>query len=197
MGATESSRGRERILSTAGRLFYERGFGAVGVVLIVAEAGVAKTTLYRHFPSKDDLIVAWLERANAEFLGWLDDVVDSEVAPARRLATLFEAAEHLATSPTCLGCTFQVSAAEFPDVSHPVHAVAVAHKEAVRARLHHLAAEAGSGDPAVLGDGLLLLLEGAFAATRMYGTDSPASALAATAGALIRQGTRRRAPARR
>ena len=187
-----ASWGRERVLTTAGRLFYERGFGAVGVDLIVAEAGVAKTTLYRHFPSKNDLIVAWLERANAEFLLWLDDVVDSKVAPTRRLTTLMEAVEHLATSPTCLGCTFQVSAAEFPDVSHPVHAVAVAHKETIRARLRLLAAEAGVDDPAVLGDGLLLMLDGAFAATRMYGTSSPASALAATAAALIRQATRRR-----
>jgi AcrR family transcriptional regulator len=194
---TEEASARERILATAARLFYERGFGAVGVDLIVAEAAVAKTTLYRHFPSKDDLVVAWLEHANADFLTWFDTAVAGRAAPARRLARFFDAVEALATGPTCLGCTFQASAVEFPDPSHPAHVAALAHKAAVRARLRDLAAEAGAHDPGGLGDGLLMLLDGAFAAARMYARpDSPASQVAATARTLIHQATARPRPTR-
>ena len=63
---------RDRILDTVSQLFYRDGYHAVGIDTIVERSGVAKMTLYRHFPSKDDLIAAYLERANAEFWDWLD-----------------------------------------------------------------------------------------------------------------------------
>ncbi|MGH9261084.1 MAG: TetR/AcrR family transcriptional regulator, partial [Acidimicrobiales bacterium] len=95
---------RDRVLDTAAALFYEHGFHAVGVDLIVARAAVAKTTLYRHFPSKDDLIVSYLERANEQFWAWFDASVDP-AAPARdQLVAVFDAVETLGTSPACLGC---------------------------------------------------------------------------------------------
>jgi AcrR family transcriptional regulator len=176
---------RDRILDTAATLFYEHGYQAVGVDLIVERAAVAKTTLYRHFPSKDDLIVAYLERANDEFWAWFDASID-QAAPARdQLVAVFDATEALATSPACLGCAFQLSAAEFPDLAHPGHATARAHKEAVRGRLRGLAVAAGAADPAALGDALLLVMDGAFAAARMYGATSPATHTASAAWTLI------------
>lgn len=177
--------GRERVLRTAAELFYERGFHAVGVDLIIEQAGVAKTTLYRHFPSKDDLIVAYLDDANTRFWSWFEDAVDPDVPPREQLVGLFEAVAKLATSPACLGCTFQVTAAEFPEAGHPGHATALAHKQAVGKRLHDLATSAGAGDPAALADPLLLLMDGAFAAARMYGRSSPATRVATAARTLI------------
>jgi AcrR family transcriptional regulator len=176
---------RERILDTAAGLFYEHGFHAVGVDLVIERAGVAKTTLYRHFASKDDLIVSYLEDANARFWAWFESSLHP-ASPARdQLVALFEAVQKLATGPTCLGCTFQVTAAEFPDNDHPGHVTALAHKQAVRARLRDLAIDAGAADAAGLADALLLLMDGAFAAARMYGRSSPATQVGHAARVLI------------
>jgi AcrR family transcriptional regulator len=180
---------RDRILDTAAELFYAHGFHAIGVDRVIEQAAVAKTTLYRHFPSKDDLIVAWLERTNDQFWSWLNEAVSTGDTPAVQLLHLYDAVEQLATSPTCLGCAFQVTAAEFPEPTHPAHGVALDHKEAVRARLRDLAADAGAVDAAVLGDALLLLMDGAFAAARMYGPSSPAAHLSAAARTLIETAT--------
>jgi AcrR family transcriptional regulator len=177
--------GRERVLRTAAELFYERGFHSVGVDLIIERAGVAKTTLYRHFPSKDDLIVAYLDDADTRFWSWFEGAVDTDVPPREQLIGLFEAVGKLAASPACLGCTFQVVAAEFPDRGHRGHATALAHKQAVRTRLRDMAAAAGAPEPAALADGLLLLMDGAFAAARMYGRSSPAVRVASAARTLI------------
>jgi AcrR family transcriptional regulator len=176
---------RQRILDTAAGLFYEHGFHAVGVDLVIERAGVAKTTLYRHFPSKDDLIVAYLEDANEQFWAWFESSLASAAPGRDQLLALFDAVQKLATGPGCLGCTFQVTAAEFPEPDHPGHATALAHKQAVRVRLRGLATDAGAGDPAALADALLLLMDGAFAAARMYRRSSPAKTVADAARVLI------------
>ena len=176
---------RERILETAQRLFYRDGFRAVGIDTIIAEAGVAKMSLYRHFPSKDDLIVAYLEESNRQYWEWLDGAVADIEDPHDRLIGMFAAIEKLATSPECLGCTFQGTAAEFPDRNHPGHQVALAHKKTVRDRFAELARQAGLGDPDQLGDQLLLLMDGAWVAARMYGPHNPAQGLAGTARTLV------------
>jgi AcrR family transcriptional regulator len=176
---------RQRILETAQRLFRRDGFRAVGIDTIIAGAGVAKMSLYRHFPSKDDLIVAYLEQSNRQFWEWLDGAVAHLDDPEEKLVGMFEAIEKLATSPECLGCTFQGTAAEFPDRDHPGHQVALAHKRKVRDRFAQLAGEAVLRDPEELADQLLLLMDGAWVAARMYGPHNPAQGLAATAGTLI------------
>jgi AcrR family transcriptional regulator len=114
-------RPRERILEAAGRLFLRHGYRAVGVDTIVAEAGVAKMTLYAHFPSKDDLIVVYLERANEQFWAWLEGATAAAGDPRARLVAMFNAVGRLADSPQCLGCTFQEAVGEFPDPEHPGH----------------------------------------------------------------------------
>jgi AcrR family transcriptional regulator len=176
---------RERILETAQRLFYRDGFRAVGVDTIIAEAGVAKMSLYRHFPSKDDLIVAYLEESNRKYSEWLDRAVAHLEDPLDKLMGIFQAIEKLATSPECLGCTFQGTAAEFPDRDNPGHQVALAHKKGVRNRFAQLAREAGLRQPGDLADQMLLLMDGAWVAARMYGPANPAAGLTEAARALI------------
>jgi AcrR family transcriptional regulator len=176
---------RERILEAASRLFVRDGFRAVGVDTVIAEAGVAKMTLYAHFPSKDDLIAAYLERANERFWRWLDAAVAGVDDPRARLVSMFDAVGKLANDPQCLGCTFQGTAAEFPDPEHPGHRVALAHKQAVLARLGTLAREADLRDPEALADQLLLLMDGAWVAARMFGPHNPSAQVAAAATALI------------
>jgi AcrR family transcriptional regulator len=176
---------RERILEAAARLFLRDGFRAVGIDRIIAEAGVAKMTLYAHFPSKDDLIAAYLQQANEQFWEWLEGASAVVDDPKGKLAAMFDAVGKLASSPQCLGCTFQGTAAEFPDRDHPGHRVALAHKRAVMARLRTLAEDAGLRAPETLAAQLLLLMDGAWVAARMFGPHSPAAQLAPAARALI------------
>jgi AcrR family transcriptional regulator len=177
---------REQILETASRLFYRDGIRAVGVDTIIAESGVAKMTLYRHFVSKDDLVVAYLERTHAKFREWMESRIATHAGhPRRALEAIFEGVAELTSSPTCLGCAFLGTAAEFPDLKHPGHRKAMEHKRDVLARLAELAGAAGLRDRAELAEELLLLMDGAWGAVRMFGARSHASRVAAAARALI------------
>jgi AcrR family transcriptional regulator len=157
----------------------------VGVDTVIAEAGVAKMSLYAHFPSKDDLIAAYLERSNERFWRWLEAAVAGVDDPRAKLVSMFDAVGKLANDPQCLGCTFQGTAAEFPDPEHPGHRVALAHKQAVLARLRALAQEADLRAPEALADQLLLLMDGAWVAARMFGPGNPSAQVAAAATSLI------------
>lgn len=166
---------RQQILDTASQLFLRESFRAVGIDTIVEQSGVAKMTLYRYFPSKDALIVAYLEQTNSKFWGWFEQAIAPyERQPRQQLYALYEALTKLATSPTCAGCTFQMAASEYPVAEQVVHKAALEHKQAVRRRLHDLATQAHAHDSSLLADQLLLLMDGAFAATRMFAEDSPA-----------------------
>jgi hypothetical protein len=105
--------------------------------------------------------------------------------PADRLVAMFDAIEKLAASPECLGCTFQGTAAEFPDRDHPGHQVALTHKAQVRDRFAELARQAGLDDADELGAQLLLLMDGAWVAARMFGPINPAAGLTRAARAVI------------
>ena len=176
---------RDRILDSASRLFYRSGYRAVGIDTIVAESGVAKMTLYRHFPSKDHLIAAYLERSDDEFWAWLDGEIAVIEEPAAKLGAAFEAVAKLATSARCQGCTFQGVAAEYPDLDHLGHGVAVAHKRRALERFAELAREAGLRAPDDLAAQLLLLMDGAWVANRMFGPDNHAGSVARAAPALL------------
>jgi AcrR family transcriptional regulator len=159
---------RDRIMKTVGPLFYREGYRAIGVDRIIAESGVAKATFYKHFPAKDDVIVAWLdaaENAMAQHLPGLD-------VPE----PLFAYVDHLidvAKSPKCLGCTFQVAAAEFGDATHPAHIRAVQIKDRVIAQLEDRAAAQGLNDPKSIANNVYLFIEGIWASVRMLQSDAP------------------------
>lgn len=176
---------KERVLDTAGTLFYRDGFLAVGVDTIVRESGVAKMTLYRHFASKDDLIVAYLERSNEQFWAWFDSKLGHGNA-RDQIHALFDAVGELADAPSCAGCPFQHAANDFP-ASHPAHVIAHQHKRVVIQRLSDLCAEAGLADADALGAQLLLLMDGAFIAARMFPPGAnPAAQVGAAARSLLR-----------
>jgi AcrR family transcriptional regulator len=176
---------RERLLDTASELFYRYGYHAVGIDTIVERSGVAKMTLYRHFPSKDDLIAAYLERADAEFWDWLDGEIARVDDPKAKLVAAYQATAKLATSAQCLGCTFQAAASEFPELGHKGHQVALEHKRRVLGRLAGLARDAALRDPDELAAQLLLLMDGAWVAARMFGPANHAASAATAAWALI------------
>jgi AcrR family transcriptional regulator len=192
---------RDRLLATAGALFRRYGYQAVGIDRILAESGVAKMTMYRYFASKDQLIAAYLDRADAEFWSWANAAMEKAPTPGGKLLVLFEAADDLASGPECLGCVFQGAAMAFPEVEHPGRRIAVRHKLAVRDRLTALAREAKLRHPAALGAQLALLLDGAWIAARTFRrADNPAGMVAQAAKTLIQKHARppsARKPARR
>jgi AcrR family transcriptional regulator len=177
---------RQKILDHAGELFFRLGYRAVGIDTIVKATGMAKMTLYRHFPSKDDLIVAFLEQTDGALQAWLDEAIQPEVGrPRAQLLAVFDALQKLVASPQCHGCAFLMVSAEFPELGSPGHQVALAHKQSVRRRFAALAAQAGARQPEQLADQLLLLMDGAFSAARMFGTENPGANVAQAAKVLM------------
>src|ERR1700733_8557230 len=131
---------RERILETASALFYRRGVRAVGVDLVVEEAGVAKTSLYRHFRTKDDLIAAFLHREDEDFWKTWDETTQRHPSDAEaELEAQLKWIGERVSRPNYRGCPQLNVAAEFPDMDHPARAVATAHKRELRRRLRDLA----------------------------------------------------------
>jgi AcrR family transcriptional regulator len=177
---------RQRILDTAADLFFREGYRSVGIDTIIEQSGVAKMTLYRHFPSKDDLIVAYLDQANQQFWDWFQKAIDPYPGqPRAQLLSVFEALAVLVNKPTCYGCPFLHAATEFPAFDHPGHAVALKHKRAVRQRLQELATEAGARQPELLAGQLHLLMDGTYVQARMFGPNNPALHVAQAAQELI------------
>ncbi|NTJ09438.1 TetR/AcrR family transcriptional regulator [Rhizobium lusitanum] len=122
----------EHILTTAGALFYREGIRAVGIDRIVDEANVAKATLYRHFPSKDHLVAAYLEERHERVLLQLREVTSTAtLLPRDQIALIFERLFEKADSPEFRGCAFALAVAEHGD-SERVVSVAREHKNAVR-----------------------------------------------------------------
>lgn len=172
---------RERILDTAFRLFYAHGVRGVGVDTVIAESGVAKATLYKHFPRKDDLILAYLDKADLAWRGQLQAAADAAGPdPRDRLLGLFDALASSCRSDSFHGCAFINTATEVVPGTD-VHARTVEHKAAVRAWVRELAAAAGAADPDALARSLTLLLDGGLAAGVLDA--DPRSADAARAGA--------------
>ncbi len=176
---------RDKVFQTASRLFYQNGYRAVGVDTIAAESGIGKMTLYRHYPSKDNLIVAYLKDSDQLF--WNNfDLITKDVTSAReKLLAFFQSLQGYVKSPTCYGCPFLNVATEYPDTDYPGHQVALEHKQSVRVRFRQLAKEAGAKKPDVLADQLFLLMDGAYMASRMFGTKNPAARLVEAAQTLI------------
>jgi AcrR family transcriptional regulator len=169
---------KDKVFQTASRLFYQNGYRAIGVDTLAAESGIGKMTLYRHYPSKDDLIAAYLKDS--------DEKITRDVAtPREKLLAFFQSLQEYVKTPACYGCPFLNVATEYPNAEYPGHRVALEHKQSVRARFRQLAREAGAKKPDVLADQLFLLMDGAYMASRMFGVKNPASHLTEAAQTLI------------
>lgn len=176
---------KDKVFQTAARLFYQHGYRAIGVDTIAAESGVGKMTLYRHYPSKDDLIVAYLKDHDNSFWNRFEQITKDGPTAREKLLAFFEALQNYVKTPACHGCPFINVATEYPEADYPGHQVALEHKQSVRLRFRSLAQEAGARDPEMLADQLFLLMDGAYMAARMFGTRNPASHLASAAKTLI------------
>lgn len=178
-------RAAERIRASARELFYQEGIRAVGVDEIVQRAGVTKPSLYRAFPSKDDLAAAYLSDYDREFWPRFEKPEGKSYSDARAqvLAYIRELAKRAARDGY-RGCGLSNAAVEYPGHTHPARLVAETHKKALRQRLRELAAEMGARDPRVLGDGLMLLIEGIYVSGQLSAA-GPAQSATAVAEMLI------------
>ncbi len=157
----------DQLIDAALELFDERGYRATGIDAILARAGVAKMTLYKHFGTKDDLIVAAIrragERGRAEMF---TDIERRAPTPRARLLALFDVAETLVTRGSFRGCLFIRATGEFADDDSPIKAVCEEHGVLVKRFLAGLAMQAGADDPGPLADQLMLLFRGVLTAAQ-------------------------------
>ncbi len=152
-----------RVLATASRLFYAHGVRAVGVEWIVAESGVAKTSLYRHFHTKDDLVAAFLEREDGEFWTQWDEAVGSvRDDPMRELMALLAWVGQRVSRDGYRGCPQINVAAEFSDPDHPARRIRARHKETMFRRLEALVERISVRHPDEVAYQIALLIDGAF-----------------------------------
>ncbi|HEX6870490.1 MAG TPA: TetR/AcrR family transcriptional regulator [Micromonosporaceae bacterium] len=176
---------RDRILDTAFRLFYAHGPRGVGVDTVIAESGVAKATLYKHFARKDDLVLAYLDRVDQAWFGALRTAARAAGdEPRAQLVAMFDALSTACRRDGYHGCAFINTAAE-SDPGSDVHARTVEHKQLVRTWLTDLASRAGAADPALLARQLALLLDGGLAAGVLDADPTVPAAAKAAAHTLV------------
>lgn len=97
---------KDKVFQTAARLFYQRGYRAIGVDTIAAESGIGKMTLYRHYPSKDDLIVAYLKDSNEVFWNNFEEITKDSPTPREKILAFFQSLQDYVKTPQCYGCPF-------------------------------------------------------------------------------------------
>jgi len=170
---------KERILQTADRLFYLDGIRAVGVDTIAAEIGISKRTLYNHFPSKDALIAAYLERRFVQ-------AKPSGKSPAEQILDTFDWLERRFSSKDFRGCPFVNAVAELGPKDRAVKKVAVAFKESRRLWFRARLEELDVAEPDALATQLQLLVDGAIALDLVRDDPSVARAAKEAAKALLR-----------
>jgi AcrR family transcriptional regulator len=174
---------REKILKTAGRLFYEVGYRAIGIERIITEADVARQSFYNHFPSKDHVMLAWIEIASS--YGEQGEIQAIQ-GRSDALTAIVESIVKRAREESCRGCTFQVGAIEFPNPDHPVHLAALAVKRRTLERYRTYAESEGALSPDRAAQQVFIIVEGIWAAVRLYGSEAPIDGVVAMAKLAIR-----------
>ena len=162
------SKKRDQLVEAALELFAREGFHATGIDKVLETASVAKMTLYKHFRSKEELILAALrlrdERWRNQFMRGVEKRTKE---PRERLYAIFDELGCWFAEGTFSGCMFINASAEYADHSDPIHAASAEHKRLVEQYVRGLAEQAGAPDPAVLASQLCLLMEGAVVYTQV------------------------------
>ncbi len=177
---------REELVRKALAAFYRNGFHATGMDMLVAETGVSKTSMYKHFRTKEDLILAVLRLRDENFRNWLfrrmEELADT---PRGQLVAMFDALEEWFEEQGFRGCMFIKASSEYQDAGHPIHKQSAEHKRMIEAHVTDLASRAGASDPAGLARQLLLLKEGAIVTAHLGHTENPAMDAKAAASDLM------------
>ena len=166
---------REILLEVARKLFETEGFHTTGIDRVLAEAGVAKMTLYNNFGSKDGLIVAVLEKTSQQMIARIGEAVTANTSdPYEQILGVFDAFAMWFSDPEFCGCMFQAAVAEFPDPESAPAKAARAHQIAVANLFGQLCSQAELPDPETLGRMLGMIASGAMCTARQVQTREPA-----------------------
>jgi len=185
LGAASPALTRERILHAAARLFYRRGIRAVNLDTVAAEAGFTKITLYRHLPSKDELVAACLHMLDDRFFSWfVEEVSARSEDPTQRLLAVFDVLDPWFHRRSFRGCAFINATVELADPRHPAHQAVLAHKGRTRDYFRRLAEAASLPNPSEISDQWMLLSEGAII-TALVEDDRDAAKRAGRAAAVL------------
>lgn len=153
---------RDQLIDTAVELFYRDGFHATGIDKILRESGVSRMTLYNHFTSKDELILAALHRMDEQWRNWFVRSVERQAdSPYERLLAIFDFLDEWFKQDNFSGCLFIKASAEFSKPGHPIHAAAVEHNRLIFGYVRRLAESAGAKDPDALARQVCTVMEGA------------------------------------
>lgn len=181
---------RDELVQKALTAFYKYGFHATGMDKLVVETGVSKTSMYKHFRTKEDLILAALRLRDEQFRNWayrrMEELADT---PREQLIAMFDVLGEWFDEVEFKGCMFIKASAEYQEPQHPIHAQAAEHKRLLYEHFRILAAKTGANEPDKLTRQLLLLMEGATVAAQLGYASDPASEAKEAATLLIDSAT--------
>lgn len=178
---TKVSEPRERLLETASGIFYRDGIHAVGVDRVISEAGVTRATFYRHFPGKEDLVLAYLQREDDTLRALFTAGAAQATDPENLLDLLIAAIADDITHNHTRGCPFINASAEYPDATSPVRQTVRAHRDWFAGQLESALLAAGRTDAAESARALVLLRDAALVGGYLDGPDTMRATFISTA----------------
>lgn len=182
---------RDILITKALTIFYNNGFHAVGMDKLASEVGISKTSIYKHFRSKEELILAVIKYQDETFTNWFVNYVEASSKDAKKkLFNMFDALEEWFETQDFCGCMFNKAIAEYQEKSDPIHIASTEHKNSFLAYIKNTATEANLKKPELLASQLLTLMEGATAIAKMSGIDMAAANAKSAAKTLINASVR-------
>lgn len=179
---------RELLLDVASELFYQQGIRAVGIDTIIAQSGVAKMTFYKHFKSKDDLVLEYIRRRDERWRKWLAETVERYALTAQdRPLAIFDALEERFANPDFRGCAFINTIVEMANRDHIASQAAAEHKQSVQQFVTAILEEGGYKNTSLLSHQFMLLIDGAIVTALREGTAAAAAAARQIAAQLLRE----------
>ncbi|MQQ10542.1 TetR family transcriptional regulator [Epibacterium sp. SM1979] len=182
---------RDELVEKSLWLFYRNGFHATGMDLVAKETGVSKTSIYKHFRTKEELILAALELRDARFRNWLMSRMEElSPTPEGQLLAMFDAIEEWFCEDNFQGCMFVKASAEYQSEDHAINQQSLAHKQVLAEQFSGLARAAGFADPVQVANHLMVLKEGAIVLAAMSHSATPAQDARAVAKLVLESAAR-------
>jgi len=177
---------RDELVQKALKIFYRDGFHATGMDTLVRETGISKTSMYKHFRSKEDLILATLRLRDEQFRdNFSCRVAELAANPKDQLLAAFDALGEWFGEDSFKSCMFIKASSEYQDKNHPIHVAAAEHKRLLAVFFEELATKAGLREPEALARQLLMLAEGAIVIAHLHGLENTAADAKRSAKVLI------------